>query len=175
MAPSTSASAMTDGCLAFGKRIAPRKSTSSTSPAEDRCCAPSNSAPVSFSSDPYQFWFETSRASDCLHCGTRISETNYQSRDFHERKISRSEKVLRRSVSNLQSPELRRKEPPGEQIGRRGPDGSAQPDLKSSCSCRCIRRAVRRPRTRFRCGLAEGVGFEPTLRFPVNTLSKRAP
>jgi hypothetical protein len=23
--------------------------------------------------------------------------------------------------------------------------------------------------------LAEGVGFEPTLRFPVNTLSKRAP
>src|SRR6185312_14742047 len=24
-------------------------------------------------------------------------------------------------------------------------------------------------------GLAEGVGFEPTLRFPVNTLSKRAP
>src|SRR6185312_5414917 len=35
----------------------------------------------------------------------------------------------------------------------------------------------RRPcqRTQSPKGLAEGVGFEPTLRFPVNTLSKRAP
>jgi hypothetical protein len=26
-----------------------------------------------------------------------------------------------------------------------------------------------------RLGMAEGVGFEPTIRFPVYTLSKRAP
>jgi hypothetical protein len=31
------------------------------------------------------------------------------------------------------------------------------------------------PNTAHSAGMAEGVGFEPTLRFPVNTLSKRAP
>src|SRR5262249_9933068 len=42
----------------------------------------------------------------------------------------------------------------------------------------CINRLVdtgERTRTTANHGLAEGVGFEPTLRFPVNTLSKRAP
>jgi hypothetical protein len=32
-----------------------------------------------------------------------------------------------------------------------------------------------RQRTKANNGLAEGVGFEPTIRFPVYTLSKRAP
>src|SRR6478735_8741071 len=32
-----------------------------------------------------------------------------------------------------------------------------------------------RPKNMFQRKVAEGVGFEPTLRFPVNTLSKRAP
>jgi len=36
--------------------------------------------------------------------------------------------------------------------------------------------ALLRPRRKIDAGaLAEGVGFEPTIRFPVYTLSKRAP
>jgi hypothetical protein len=52
---------------------------------------------------------------------------------------------------------------------------SPEPPLENAAIVRLLRPYRSTRRTDLGEALAEGVGFEPTIRFPVYTLSKRAP